>query len=115
MAAIASINAKQNGAFAAAISTLTADDTITIDRSRKQLLVFRNTTAGALTVKIDGDGGTTVTVPGLGSPIDVSAGLSIPVGVGASVAVVLSTVDAYCKGVVHLTGAAGLTAQLFNL
>ncbi len=114
MAAIASINAKQLGPFAAAIATLTADDTITIDRTRKQLLVFRNTTAGALTVKIDGDAGTTVAVPGVGS-VDVSAGLSIPVGIGASVAVVLSTVDAYCKGVVHLTGAAGLTAQLFNL
>lgn len=114
MAAISAINGKQNGAFAAPISTLSADDTITIDRSKKQLLVFRNTTGGSLTVKIDGDGGTAVSVPGLGN-VDVSAGLSIPVAAGQSVAVALSTVDAYCQGVVHLTGAATLTAQLFNL
>lgn len=114
MAAITSINAQQVGAFAAAITTLSADDTITFDPTKKQLLVLRNTTAGSLTVTLDGADGTTVVVPGIGS-VSVAAGLPIVVGIGLSVAVVLSTVSAYCQGVVHLTGASGLTAQLFDL
>lgn len=114
MAAISAIDAAVNGSFAAAITTLSADDTITIAANKKQLLVLRNTTAGSLTVTVDGDGGTTVSVPGLGN-VSVAAGYAIVVGAGLSVAVVLSTISAYCKGVVHLTGAATLTAQLFNL
>lgn len=113
MAAIASINAAQNGAFAAAISTLSADDTITFDAKKKQLLVLRNTTGGLLTATLDGADGTTVSVPGIGS-VSVAAGLAIPVAAGTSVAVVLSTVKHYCQGVVHITGAATLTAQLFD-
>jgi hypothetical protein len=114
MAAIASIDATQAGPFASAISTLSADDTITINPAKRQLLVLRNTTGGSLTCTIDGSTGTSVTVPGLGV-VSVSAGLAIVVGAGLSVAVVLSTISAYCQGVVHLLGAAGLTAQPFDL
>ena len=114
MAAIASIDATAVGDFAASITTLSASDTLTFRATKKQLLVLRNTTAGSLTVTIDGDGGTTVTVPGIGA-VDVSAGKAITVGIGLSRAVVLSTINAYCKGVVTLTGASGLTAQLFDL
>lgn len=114
MAAIASINAQVSGPFAAAITTLSADDTITFSAQKKQLLVLTNTTAGSLTVTVDGSTGTTVEAPGVGS-VDVSAGKAIVVGVGLSVAVVLSTISAYCQGVVHLTGAATLKAQLFDL
>jgi hypothetical protein len=114
MAAIASIDASPLGSFAAAISTLSADDTITFNSRKKQLLVLRNTTGGSLTVTIDGDGGTTVAVPGIGN-VTVSGGYAIVVGAGLSVAVVLNTVSAYCAGVVHLTGAATLTAQLFDI
>lgn len=114
MAAITSIDASQQGSFAAAISTLSADDTITIVPGKKQLLVLRNTTGGSLTCTIDGSTGTTVNVAGLGA-VDVSAGKAIVVAAGLSVAVVLSTISLYCQGVVHLTGAATLTAQLFDL
>lgn len=114
MAAIASINAGQAGPFAAAITTLSADDTITFNAAKKQLLVLTNTTGGSLTATIDGDGVTTVSVPGIGS-VDVSGGKAIVVGAGLSVAVVLGTISAYCKGVVHITGAATLKAQLFDL
>lgn len=114
MAAIASINAQQVGAFASAITTLSASDTITFDATKKQLLVFRNTTAGSLTVTIDGADGTTVSVPGIGS-VSVASGLAIVVGIGLSVAVVLDTVRYYCQGVVTMSGASGLTAQLFDL
>lgn len=114
MAAITAINANQNGAFAAAITTLSADDTITFDATKKQLLVLTNTTGGSLTCTIDGDAGTSVAVPGLGS-VSVAGGLAIAVPAGESRAVVLSTVRHYCQGVVHLLGAATLKAQLFNL
>lgn len=114
MAAIASINAAQLGAFAAAISTLSADDTITIDAGKKQLLVLTNTTGGSLTATVDGADGATVNFPGAPG-ISVAAGYAIAVPAGESRAVVLSSISAYCKGVVHITGAATLKAQLFNL
>jgi hypothetical protein len=114
MAAITSIDAGQVGAFAAAEATLSADDTITFNAAKKQLLLLRNPTGGAITATIDGDGGTTVTVPGLGA-VDVSAGKAIAVGAGLSVAVVLGTISAYCKGNVHITGGTGLKATLFNI
>lgn len=114
MAAIASIDATQQGPFAAALATLSADDTIVFTSRKKQLLVLRNPTGGTLTATVDGDGGTTVSAAGLGS-VDVSGGKAIAVGAGLSVAVVLSTISAYCQGVVHITGGAGLVAQLFDL
>lgn len=113
MAAITSINASQQGAFAAAISTLSADDTITFNARKRQLLVLNNHSGDDLTVTIDGTGGTTVNAPGIG-PVSVASGLAIAVADGTSKAVVLSTVSAYCQGVVHLLGAAGLKAQLFD-
>lgn len=114
MAAIASINARPAGSFTAALTTLTASDTITFDPRFKQLLVVRNPTAGSLTLKIDGDGGTTVTKPGVG-PVTVSGGYDIVIPAGESRAVVLGTISDYCQGVVTLTGAATCIAQLFNL
>lgn len=114
MAAIASIDATQAGDFAAAISTLSADDTITFNAAKKQLLVLRNPTGGSLTATVDGSTGTTVNVPGVGA-LDVSGGKAIVVGAGLSRAVVLSSISAYCQGVVHITGAAGMVAQLFDL
>lgn len=114
MAAIASINAAQSGTFVSAVTVLTTSDTITFDPTKKQLLVLRNTTGGSLTLKIDGDGGTTVNVDGLGA-VSVSAGYDIVVPASESRSVVLSTIRHYCQGVVTLSGASGLTAQLFNL
>jgi hypothetical protein len=114
MAAIASINAAQAGAFAAALTTLSASDTITYSASRKQLLVLRNPTGGTLNLTIDGDGGTSVAVDGIGS-VSVSSGLTIAVPASESRAVVLSTIRHYLQGVVTLSGASGMIAQLFDL
>jgi hypothetical protein len=115
MAAITSIvPPTAGGSFAAAVSTLTASDTITFTAARKQLLVVDNATGSSVTLKIDGDGGSTVAVPGVG-PVTVSGGYDIVIANGAGAAVVLGTISAYCKGVVTLTGASGATARLFNL
>lgn len=114
MAAIAAIDARQSGSFAAALTTLTSSDTLTFDTRFKQLLVIRNPTGGSLTLKIDGDGNTVVTKPGVGA-VNVAGGYDIVVGAGLSVAVVLSSIRDYCAGVVTLTGAASCVVQLFNL
>lgn len=113
MAAITSI-VPGVGATTATQTTLSADDTITFNSAKKQLLVLDNTTGGSLTCTIDGDGGSTVTVAGLGT-VDVSAGLAIVVAAGASVCVLLSSVSLYCQGVVHLKGASTLKARVFDL
>ncbi|CAN5717982.1 hypothetical protein BH10PSE18_BH10PSE18_08350 [soil metagenome] len=114
MAAITAIDARQQGAFAAVPTVLSADDTITVDASRKQLLVLRNPTAGALTATVDGADATTARVPGYGT-VSVSAGYAIAVPAGAVRAVQLSTIALYLKGVVHITGGPLLEATLYNL
>ena len=113
MAAITSLDASQIGAFTSTGTVLSADDTITFNSKKKQLLVLTNTTGGSLTCTIDGSTGTTVQVTGVGS-VSVASGLAIVVAAGVSKSVVLNTVSAYCSGVVHLLGASGLTAQLFD-
>ena len=113
MAAITSITAGI-GAFAAAETALSADDTITFDASRQQLMTLRNTTGAPVVVTLDGTGGTTVAVQGLGS-VSVASGLAITVPANDRVAVVLSTVNKYCQGVVHLTGGVGVSASVINL
>ena len=114
MAAITSINGNVNGSFAAAITTLSADDTITYDPTKKQLLLFTNTTGGSLTATIDGDGVSTVNFPGAPG-LNLAGGYAVVVGAGLSVGVILSSISAYLTGVVHITGASTLKVQLFNL
>lgn len=114
MAAITSISVVETGSFTSAVTTLSADDTITFNAAKKQLLVLRNTTGGSLTCTIDGDGGTTVTKPGVGT-VTVSGGYAIVVPAGESRSVVLKSISDYCQGVVHLLGASTLTAQLFDI
>jgi len=115
MAAISSIVVTgQVGSFVATESTLSSDDTITIASGKCQLLVLRNPTAGSLTVKIDGTGGTSVKVNGIGV-VTVSGGYDIVLAAGAQAAVVLETIREYCKGTVHLTGGALVKAQLFDI
>lgn len=115
MAAIASIDASALGHFAAALTTLSASDTITIRAGKKQLLVLRNPTGGTLTLKIDGDGASAAyPVPGAAA-IDLTGGYDIAVGTLVSRAVMLNTISAYTVGTVTLTGASGMIAQLFDI
>lgn len=96
-------------------ATLTADDTLTIVASKKQVLILRNDTGGLLTATLDGDLSGNVNTGALGlGVVDASAGKAIPVAAGAKVSVVLNSLQAYTKGVVHLLGGTGLKAQLFN-
>jgi hypothetical protein len=114
MAAITSISVVETGDASAALTTLTADDTITFNAAKKQLLVLRNPTGGGLTATIDGDGGTSVVKPGVGT-VTVSGGYAITVGAGLSRYIVLKAISDYCQGVVHITGASGMIVQLFDI
>lgn len=116
MAAITAISASNlNDFIDAPETTLTASDTITFNSAKVQILLVTNTTAGALTLLIDGDGGTTVNVAGIGA-INVAAGKSIiiPANTGSKL-ITLSTISAYCQGVVTLTGAVGAKVRLIEL
>lgn len=112
MALISPIDgSSQTGAFALPQTTLTSDDTLVYNPKKKQLLTITNSTGGTLTVTVDGTGGTTVNVPGVGV-VDVSAGYAIAVTANSGKAVILGQIREYCKGVVHLTGGAGLKVSL---
>jgi hypothetical protein len=116
MAAITAISASNlNDFIDAPETTLTASDTITFNSAKVQILLVTNTTAGALTLLIDGDGGTTVNVAGIGA-INVAAGKTIivPATTGSKL-ITLSTISAYCQGVVTLTGAVGAKVRLIEL
>lgn len=116
MAAISSIEITDTGSAIASTGTaLSADDTITIDTRKTQLLVLRNTTGSTVNVTLDGDGASAAyQVAGVG-PLDLTAGKVLAVGANAAIAVKLSALREYCKGVVHLTGGTGVSAQLFNI
>lgn len=95
-------------------TTLAASSTFTFNPNRNAVLILDNVTAGALTVVIDGSGGTTVPVAGVGS-VDVSAGLSTgAIAAGACVAIPLDSISAYLQGVIAVTGGTGIRATLIE-
>ena len=96
-------------------TTLTASDTLVYLPNKVQILLLENTTAGALSLTIDGADATTVNVPSIG-PINVSTGktIAVPATTGTK-AITLSTISAYLQGVVTLSGAAGLKVRLIEL
>ncbi len=101
----------QNGKFPVAPTALTGADTLVYKPARQQTLYLFNTTGATVTVTIDGDGGTTVSPSGLGNTIDVSGGYVVAVPAGTVQAVALSSINAYLKGTVNVTGGvAGLVA-----
>ena len=114
MGIITASNTQGTGAKAITETTLTASDTFTYVTGGKQYLILRNDSAGALTPNIDGAGGTTVPVGGLGD-VDVSGGLTLAsIAVGDSVVIKTETISKYLQGVITITGATDMTAQLLE-
>lgn len=114
MATIAATSMQGSGQRTVTETTLTASDTFTYNEDRSPVLVLRNGTAGALTVTIDGDGGTTVPVPGIGD-VSVAAGYStgsIPAGVVK--AIPLLSIKHYLQGAIGVTGGTGISASLLE-
>jgi hypothetical protein len=95
-------------------TTLTASDTLTYIPNTDQKLIIRNTTAGSITVTIDGADGTSVNLPGYG-PLTVSSGYvpsAIPVGGVRMIS--LDSIFPYLQGTIAITGASGARAILLN-
>lgn len=112
MAVIAKTSMTGVGQRTVTVTTLGASDTFTYTQG--DILVLENATGGALTPKLDGDGGTVWPANGLGN-IDVSGGLTLSsIGAGVTVAIPLDTVRAYCQGVVTVTGGTGIKARLLT-
>lgn len=104
------------GATTIARTVLTASDTLVWngDGSR-QILELYNTTAGLVTVTIDGSASTTIAPAGFGGTVDVSAGKAIAVPASTTVAVELGKISAFLQGTVAVTGGVGVTAHLYTL
>lgn len=114
MATIAPTNMSGPGANTLTVTDLTASDTFVYNARRNPVLLLRNGTAGALTVTIDGAGGTSVRVAGIGN-VSVAPGYSTgSIAAGGFVAIVLSTISEYLKGTIAVSGGTGISASLLE-
>lgn len=114
MAAITATRVIGSGQIAVTVTTLGASDTLTYNANSNPVLYLNNVTGGALTPLIDGAGGTDTPCPGIGD-IDVSAGLTLTsIGAGDTVAIPLSSINAYLKGVITVTGGDAIEASLLE-
>ena len=96
------------------VVTLTGTDDFVYTAAKKPVLVLDNVTGGALTVVIDGDGGTTVSVDGVGD-VDVSSGFSTAsIAAGSKVAIPLYSINKYLQGTIAVTGGTGIEASLLE-
>jgi len=112
MANIVSTTLQGAGSRVVTRTTLTSSDTFTYNQNKGAILILDNVTAGALTVNIDGAGGSTVPVPGIGD-ISVTAGFSTAsIAAGACVAIPLDSIFQYLQGVITVTGGTGIKATL---
>lgn len=114
MAVIAANNRATLNGGAVTKTTTTASDTLVYNANTGQILELFNSTGGSLTLVLKGNQATSFNVPGYGT-VDVSAGKSFVVAAGATVAINLDNFVKYLAGTsVLATGAAGLTAVLYN-
>ena len=112
MANIVSTTLQGAGSRVVTRTTLTASDTFTFNQNKDAVLILDNVTAGALTVTIDGAGGTTVPVAGIGD-VSVASGFSTgSIGAGVCVAIPLDSIFQYLQGVIAVTGGTGIKATL---
>ena len=114
MATIAATSVQGAGVRTVTRTTLTSADTFTYNSAKGAVLILDNVTGGALTVTIDGAGGTTVPVAGLGD-VSVASGYSTgSIAAGACVAIPLDSIYLYLQGVIAVTGGTGIKATLIE-
>lgn len=114
MAAITSTSIAGDGAIALSVLTLGASDTLTFNPGKNPVLLLCNETGGALTPNIDGAGGATVAVKGIGS-VNVAPGYTSPsIPAGGKAVIRLNSISEYLKGVVTITGGAGIKASILE-
>lgn len=89
-------------------------DTFSYDPTKRQVLVLRNPTEGAISAVIDGDGGTTVPVGGIGN-VSVASGYAVgSIAAGAAVAIQCDAINKYLQGTIAITSGTGLVAVLLT-
>lgn len=115
MATITSTSVTGSGVKTIVETLLTGTlDTFTFRKGVNQTLIFRNSTAGALSPIIDGAGTSTVSIAGIGT-IDLSAGYAVgSIPAGAVRAVSTESISSYLDGTIAITGGTGLTATLLE-
>jgi hypothetical protein len=115
MAVIAKTSIQPAGAVTVTRTTLGSSDTLVYDSTKDPILILDNTSGGALTPNIDGDGGTTVNTPNLGN-VSVSSGITLAsIANGACVAIRLNTIPGYLQGTVTITGGSGIKASILEM
>jgi len=97
------------------VTTLGASDTIDFKAGVSATLILNNVTAGALTPTITGADSVTYPATALGN-IDTSGGFVFPavVGVGEVQSIKLDNISGWLQGVITVTGADGIEAQLIE-
>lgn len=114
MATITATSMRGSEAREVTITTLTSSDTFAYNAAREPVLILDNGSGGALTVTIDGDGGTTVPVSGVG-PVSVAAGYSTPeIADGEVYAIPLRSIEKFLQGTIAVTGGTGISASLLE-
>jgi len=114
MATIAPTNVSGSGVVSVTETILGASDTFIFKRNKRQKLILRNDTVGALTPNIDGDGSSDVGIDGIGS-IDVSGGFDVgSMAADEVVSINTDSIREYLKGTIEITGGTGLVAILME-
>src|SRR5690349_2085411 len=114
MATITATSMQGSGQRTVTETVLGASDTFTYNETANPILVLRNGTGGALTVTIDGAGGTTIPVDGIGD-VSVSAGYSTgSIAAGVLKMIPLKTIRHFLQGAIAVTGGTGISASLLE-
>lgn len=114
MATIAPTSMTGSGSRVITETTLTSSDTFVYAADKNPVLTLRNGTGGALTVNIDGSGGTTVPVQGVGAVSVASGYTTASIAAGAMHAIPLNSISAYLAGTIAVTGGTGISASLMH-
>lgn len=113
MAEITKTNISGSKPVVVAVTVLGASDTIAYSKGKGSTLILNNVTAGVLTPTITGSTATTYPAVGLGDVV-TSGGFVFPVAIqaGETRAIDLDAISGWLKGVVTVTGADAIEAQL---
>jgi len=112
MATITITDVSGSGEVSVTETTLTASDTFVYNSNKRQKLVLRNDSAGALTPLITGADAGIVNIKGIGE-IDLSGGFQmVSIGVGEVVSINTDSIKSYLDGTIEITGATDIVATL---
>ena len=115
MPVIAQTTIATGGVITPTETTLTSSDTFVYTPGRGQMLLLRNTTAGALSPTITGSAASAANVvAGFGS-VSTASGLAVgSIAAGASRVVPLDSRSLFLSGTVTVTGGTGLLATVLT-